>query len=512
MVQLREMAAALHSSTPRRYKLLGILGQGGQGTVYLAETQGALRQRVAIKVLRADWSRDAALVARLKDEARLLAMLDHAAFVHVRDLEELDGAWSIVMEHVDGCDVRQLLRTGPIPVRPALGIAARVADALYVAHTLTGSDGKPLGLVHRDIKPSNLRVRRTGDVKILDFGVARANIDRSSDTTQGTYGTLAYMAPERFHKQDPHESDVYALGVTLFAMLVGVTPGDAHWHPDRRPPGDALRDQWAWIRSVDPALHTLLATMLDPDPTRRPTGRAVAEALDDIAARVRGPKLGAWAETHVVPEVAGPTAEPEAWLTGTLPQPRRAPTPSRWPWVLAAASIVAVATVVCTAGGVWLGTRGGADPAPPVPSAAPTEPVAAPTAEPVVPPAAAPVPAPTPTPRPAPTASVSKATTPAPAPTASTERPAPAIAAPAPPTAPAAPATGTLRVTGDVAEVSITGPNGRASPGALPAGTYTVRVRLNSGVEPAELSVSLASGATVEIACRDEFRTCRVRR
>ncbi|MFZ5476723.1 MAG: serine/threonine-protein kinase, partial [Myxococcota bacterium] len=310
---------------PRRYELRGLLGEGAFGSVWLAEaTAGGLRKPVAIKVLKPDAAAQPGVVGRLRDEARLLALIRHRAIVRVDELVELEGGWSVVMEYVEGCDVAALVRRGPVPARAACAIAAEVANALHAAFTARGPDGQALRLVHRDIKPGNVRLTALGDVKLLDFGVARADFSAREAATSGTaYGTLPYMAPERFEGRDSQAGDVYALGVTLFEMLAGARPGTTPGDPDRQPPGRALAHAWSAIAETSPALASLVARMLAPDPARRPTPREVARTLGDLAPTLPGEALEDWA-AEVVPPLCEPrrAGEPTTvtvGASGTVP-------------------------------------------------------------------------------------------------------------------------------------------------------------------------------------------------
>ena len=281
----------------RSYRVIERLGEGAFGAVFLAESVGGgITKTVAIKVPHADRS-GPDLVGRLRDEARMLAMVRHRAIVRLDDLVELDGVWSVVMEFVDGADVAVLLADGPIPVRAALAIAEEIANALHVAWNQMGPEGRALHLLHRDIKPSNIRVTPSGEVKLLDFGVARAEFDaREADATASVFGTPTYLAPERYHGNDLPAGDVYALGVTLFEMLTGVAPGKSAMDADRQPPGRKWAEQWVWLGSVHPGLKALLAKLLAEDPNARPSARECARTLSELRNGLAGETLEDWAE------------------------------------------------------------------------------------------------------------------------------------------------------------------------------------------------------------------------
>ena len=212
-------------SSGRRVEFLEVLGRGGFGAVYLADVhgQGGFVQRLAVKVLNIDMAGSADIAARQRDEARLLASINHFAIVKVFDLCEIDGRPAVLMEVVEGVDCAALVREGPLPARAALQVVGTVASALDAAwQSPNPRTGRPLRVIHRDIKPANLLVSRHGGVKVLDFGVARGDFDREGRTESVQFGTMRYMAPEQWLSAEVgHGVDVYALGVTLAELLAG---------------------------------------------------------------------------------------------------------------------------------------------------------------------------------------------------------------------------------------------------------------------------------------------------
>ena len=184
-----------------RYELIGEIGRGGFGTVYLGRHRAALGfvRNVAIKLLHADEGPGQA-GQRFRDEARLLALLSHRAIVGATDLTRVHNRWAVVMEHVDGASLTDLVRAnGPLPVRAALQLIAEIASALDHAWRTEGPDGRPLQLLHRDVKPGNLMLTAAGQAKLLDFGIARAQFAaREARTEDERLGSASYMAPERW--------------------------------------------------------------------------------------------------------------------------------------------------------------------------------------------------------------------------------------------------------------------------------------------------------------------------
>ena len=211
------------------YEITGELGAGGMGEVYRARDT-RLGRDVAIKVLPAALSDDAERLARFEREAQLLAALDHPNIARVHGLDEADGTRFLAMELAGGEDLSQLIGRGPIATDDAVAIARQIADGLESAHERS--------IIHRDLKPANVKVGPNGDVKILDFGLARAYEDQASATpaqlsqsptitnqltTPGVIlGTAAYMSPEQARgRAVDRRADIWAFGVILFEMLTG---------------------------------------------------------------------------------------------------------------------------------------------------------------------------------------------------------------------------------------------------------------------------------------------------
>lgn len=221
-----------------RYTLVELIGVGAFGQVYRAEVRGDMGfvSDFAVKVLDANVVADNPNVARqMGDEARLLSQLDHPNIVKVVDFKHVDhrvlgSVYFMVMEFVRGTDVstilnRILARGSTSPASAVLHMGLMVSDALAHAHSLTSRDGQPLKLVHRDLKPQNLMVNFRGQVKVLDFGIAKAQEDDrlASRTQEGqTKGTVFYMSPEQLAGDElDGRSDIYSLGTILFELLLG---------------------------------------------------------------------------------------------------------------------------------------------------------------------------------------------------------------------------------------------------------------------------------------------------
>jgi len=285
----------------RSYRLVSTLGRGGFGSVYRGELRGAsgFSKQVAIKLLNEDTSEVEDFKARLRDEARLLALLRHRAIVHVEDLVHIDGRWAVVMEFVEGADLEQLFTLGPLPPRPVCELAIEVASALQVAHeAVDPRSGRSLSIVHRDIKPANIRVTPSGEVKVLDFGVARAVFDERESLTRGiSFGSMGYLAPERIDGHDTPASDVYSLGVVLLEALTGQTLGQLSVHP--RGHATQLRNQLDALTAelegdFGAGIASQLGGMLAYEREHRPTAHEVAERFQDLLIEAPGPWLKRW--------------------------------------------------------------------------------------------------------------------------------------------------------------------------------------------------------------------------
>jgi serine/threonine protein kinase len=225
----------------RRFTLKRELGSGAFGTVYLAEMEsmGGFKKDVAVKLLNESISNFADASKRLRDEARLLGRLQHRNIVRVDDLLRLDGRWAIVMEYIQGYDLELIIQArveleeemGPVAV---MEVVVGVAGALDAAWSSKAGGEEPLRVVHRDIKPSNIRLTHSGEVKVLDFGIARAEFSgRESETGQLRYGSLGYLSPERLiGEPEVPAGDVFAVGCVAYELLVGEAFGRVMLKPE----------------------------------------------------------------------------------------------------------------------------------------------------------------------------------------------------------------------------------------------------------------------------------------
>jgi serine/threonine-protein kinase len=217
-----------------KYLIMGRLAQGGMAEIYLATQEGlqGFEKRVVVKRLLPQHAHNAEMVAMFLDEARLVATLKHPNVVEVYDIGQMDDEYFIALQFVAGCDLRQILDRvgsgGALPMAVALAIVGDVARALQHAHEARDEAGRLLGVVHRDVSPSNVLVGFDGQVKLIDFGVAKWN-EQKSLTRHGTLkGKASYMSPEHCRALPlDRRSDVFALGVLLHEATTGRRPFEA---------------------------------------------------------------------------------------------------------------------------------------------------------------------------------------------------------------------------------------------------------------------------------------------
>ena len=300
---LEEVAAAFP-----KLEVLEKIGQGGMGVVFKAR-QPALDRIVALKILLPELGRDPAFAERFAREARVLGKLNHPNIVTVFEHGERDGFFYLLMEYVDGVNLRQAMRAGRFTPEQALAIVPGICDALQAAHAQ--------GILHRDIKPENVLLDAAGGVKIADFGIARIVGDPQRDftltRTGNTLGSIAYMAPEQHEKPHDvdHRADIYSLGVVLYEMLTGELPLGRFPMPSRRAEVNARVDE------------IVLRTLEKERELRQ-------QSADEVKTEVRGIK------DH---SVGDPACE-----TG----PGRSKRSMKWPWLLTTAGGILLAAFSIT--------------------------------------------------------------------------------------------------------------------------------------------------------------------
>ena len=335
--------------TVAHYRVTSKLGAGGMGEVFRA-TDSRLHREVALKLLPEHFASDKERMARFHREAQVLASLSHPHIAGIHGLEESGGRTALVMELVEGEDLSERLRRGPVPLVEALGIARQIAEALEAAHDK--------GIIHRDLKPANVKVTPEGEVKVLDFGLAKAlevggsalghdsgasaTLTAVSATRAGTVmGTVAYMSPEQASGSPVDKrSDIWSFGVVLFELLAGrrLFEGETTSHTM----ADVLRADIDWTRlpaSTPGPIRKLLERCLERDRKRR---------------------LQAIGEARIIIEDYLANASPSGSRSVAIPALAAAAPAARTtvPWIVAGVAIVALLGAL---GLLW--RQSGGDPA-----------------------------------------------------------------------------------------------------------------------------------------------------
>ena len=489
----------------RHYDIRGVLGKGGMGAVYdavLRDDNGVV-QRVAIKVVRGDAEEAEDYSRRLRDEARLLGHITHRGVVKVLGLVRVGEHPGVVLEHVDGCDLKALLERGPMPLRPALELGRHAAEALGAAHAACDQQtGEPLNIVHRDVKPANIMVSPGGEVRVLDFGVATARFaDREARTATDAFGgTRNYFAPERvLDRIDEPRGDVFSLGLVMIEAITGESFGTPAFREDRH--ARMVQEALAHIPEQPEQLRQLLGAMLAFSPDGRPSATVAAQWFRWMAEQYPEPWLETWAASAVPAAMTPPPADaplpsdPVHEFPATDEPPAARPPPGgssqptlasvadpddgspgarRWTWVVLGA-VAALGFFGVTIAAVVAMVMARPDPTPEPPATVEVEEPAlevAPEAEPV----AEPQPPPAPAPR-----------------------------SPSKTVAPRAPTTGTVSVQGDATLRDASG--ALHSSVAVPAGGYTATVVFPDAREIL-VDVTVSAGQTVKLTCDATAQRC----
>jgi eukaryotic-like serine/threonine-protein kinase len=475
------------------YEIVGHLGEGGMGVVYVAQ-HALIGRRVAIKVLLPEFSMNQEIVNRFFNEARATATLKHPGLVDIFDYGyHRSGCAYIVMELLEGESLAQRVRAGGLPLASSLLVLRQIANAVAAAHDH--------GIIHRDLKPDNVFLLPDADVvgglrvKVLDFGIAKLANESSKSSpmmtrTGSVLGTPLYMSPEqcRGAGQVDRRADVYSLGCIVYELVcgrqvfLGEGPGDiiaAHLREMPVPPS-------AWSPHVPPALDALVLRALAkrPEDRQQSMPELVAE-LDRVAAAASAPAgLAAGAPAPSWPGIVPPV--PVITTLGRAAsqvagRPDAAPRRRSWAVPLAVGGLLGLGLVV-----FWLARSQ-------APGGSPAPAGAAPTVEPATQASALP-PAPPPSALPAPAPSAPPAPPPSAVPAPPSALPVPPPAVPAPPAPAPPPPAATVALTID----------------SLPAGAEVIRDGRTIGKTPFTLTVPRGDGKTAFTLRKSGFQEARV--
>ncbi len=327
-----------------RYRLLELVGSGGMAAVYRGLDM-LLQRQVAIKLLREGFAGDPSFLARFQREARAAARLDHPNIVTVHDVGQDGDRHYIVMEYVDGQDLKAFIRqNGRLSVHQAVDIALQICAGVGHAHRA--------GIIHCDIKPQNVLVTKDGRVKVTDFGIARALSELGITESDIVWGSPLYFAPEQAAGDPPSPaSDVYSIGVIMYEMLSGLPPFQAEkpaalalMHMREDPPPLAARNP-----QTPAQLEWIIRKVLSKEPSARyRTAEQLAHVLNEYSKQSEQQtgwqpitSIDAEADAAPVPPIA-----PQPSAVPSQPAPSSPPAPDRWAGFLGVIALVAVAGLV----------------------------------------------------------------------------------------------------------------------------------------------------------------------
>ena len=315
--------------TISHFQIVKKLGQGGMGVVYLADDL-KLNRKAAVKILAADYSDNPDFKARFRREAQTMAALNHPNIVTIYEVDEFEQGAFIAMEYVDGESLAVLIARKQLYFKKALEITIQICHGLKIAHQA--------GIIHRDIKPGNIMVAREGQVKILDFGLAKLLGDTGLTQKSMIMGTCQYMSPEQSKGESlDHRTDIFSLGVVLYELITKKLPfqGDT-WHTVllailQEEPQPVSH----YSSEVSPGLERIVEKALQKDPDLR--YQRIDEMLADLDSE--SGMHAAQAETEILTEKTRTTEilKPE-------PPQKKKPSPRRKSvLIISSALILAVA-------------------------------------------------------------------------------------------------------------------------------------------------------------------------
>ncbi len=372
-----------------KYTLIRKLAVGGMAELFLAlqRSVAGFEKLIVVKRVLPHLAKDESFIEMLLAEARIAATLNHPNVGHIYDVGSVDGQFYIAMEHIHGEDLRSLVRqmkkmnVTAFPLEHALAIVLGCCAGLAYAHDKRDLDGEPMGIVHRDVSPQNILVTFTGDVKLVDFGIAKAGRGQMEDTGSGQLkGKVPYMSPEQAQGEPlDNRSDIFSLGIMLFELCTGrrLFRGKNEMETLRK----IVEEEYPRPRELNPGLsprlEQIMLRSLEKDPVRRyQSARDMQVDLEDFIRseqlKVSSVSLGEWMEAlfrdtldqqkqllqegrQLAEVIAAQVAEEEregSLGTGGLESRVRQKPASKAPWIV----LVLVLLVAVGAVG-WLATR-----------------------------------------------------------------------------------------------------------------------------------------------------------
>jgi serine/threonine-protein kinase len=288
------------SESQQRYRVIERLESGGMAEVFRAESEGlqGFRKQVAIKRVLPHLSSKKKFISMFLDEARLSAQLSHSNCVQVFDIGVGDAAFFIVMEFVDGANLKTIIehlkKTGrDFPVEAGVYLALEICKGLAYAHELTDTNGVPLHIVHRDMSPPNVLVTKHGEVKIVDFGLAKANSQLEKSEPGIIKGKFSYLSPEAAMGQDVDaRTDIFAVGIILWELLAGqrLFLGETDFQTVKKVQASVVPPISQINKKVPSELERVINRALARDPAQRfPTARALGQELSKFMFRYAVP-------------------------------------------------------------------------------------------------------------------------------------------------------------------------------------------------------------------------------
>src|SRR3954451_7639516 len=277
----------------QRYRVIEKLASGGMAEVFRAESAGleGFKKQVAIKRVLPHLSEKKKFISMFLDEARLSAHLSHSNCVQVFDIGVGDNAYFIVMEYVDGSDLKAILETlkkrgRELPVEEAVFISIKICEGLCYAHELADTEGRQFGVVHRDVSPPNVLITKHGEIKIVDFGLAKASSQLERSEPGIIKGKFSYLSPEAaLGKEVDHRTDIFAVGIILWEMLSGrrLFMGDSDFATVKLVQQAVVPSISKINTKVPPELEQIIMKALARDPVQRfRSAREFAIALNEF--------------------------------------------------------------------------------------------------------------------------------------------------------------------------------------------------------------------------------------